>query len=83
RDKNGGEVYVALNLTPVPRPSYRLGVTQAGFYAELLNTDAAEYAGSNMGNAGGVHSLDVGAMGKPYAIDVILPPLSCVVLQKQ
>ncbi|MDX8383621.1 MAG: 1,4-alpha-glucan branching enzyme, partial [Ghiorsea sp.] len=83
RDNHGGEVYVALNLTPVPRPNYRLGVCQAGFYAELLNTDAAEYAGSNMGNAGGVQSLDVGAMGKPYAIDVVLPPLSCVVLQKQ
>jgi len=83
RDKNGGEVLVALNLTPVPRKNYRMGVAQAGFYAELLNTDSSDYGGSNMGNAGGVESYEMAVMGRQHAIEVTLPPLSCVVFQRQ
>ena len=29
------------NFTPVPRPGYRVGVPEAGWYRELLNSDAA------------------------------------------
>ena len=43
-----------VNFTPVPRPAYRIGVPEAGWYRELLNSDAAMYGGSNMGNGGGV-----------------------------
>ena len=32
----------------------RLGVPRAGRYTELLNSDAAHYGGSNVGNDGGV-----------------------------
>ena len=39
------------------RPSsahdYRVGVPDAGFYEEMLNSDAAIYGGSNVGNEGG------------------------------
>ena len=40
------------NFTPVPREHYRVGVPYEGYYRELLNSDAAAYGGSNMGNAG-------------------------------
>ena len=45
---------MVFNFTPVPRAGYRIGVPEAGFYAELLNSDSAIFGGSNVGNGGGV-----------------------------
>ena len=49
KGRNQTLVFV-VNATPVIRGGYRLGVNAAGFYQELLNTDAATYGGSNVGN---------------------------------
>ncbi len=47
-------VLVVCNFTPVPRMGYRVGVPHGGYWREMLNSDAREYAGSGMGNLGGV-----------------------------
>jgi len=47
----------------VPRLGYRIGVPDSGFYAELLNSDAAAFGGSNVGNEGGVASEPIAAHG--------------------
>jgi len=83
RDKHGGSVVVALNLTPVPRDNYRLGVPEAGYYREVMNTDSGLYGGGNIGNVGGVDSEDFAWMNKPYSVRLTLPPLSCVILRKE
>jgi len=83
RDKNGGAIVVILNLTPVPRYDYRLGVPEEGFYKEIMNTDAQMYDGSNMGNAGGVSSASLAWMGQPHSIRIVLPPLSALVLRRE
>ena len=72
----------ACNFTPIPRPSYRIGVPRAGFWAEVLNSDAADYGGSGVGNLGGVHSGDVACHGHPQSITIELPPLAVVVLRQ-
>ena len=38
----------------MPRQDYAIGVPEAGFYKEILNSDAGAFGGSNMGNGGGV-----------------------------
>lgn len=81
RDKHGGVVIVALNLTPVPRYDYRLGVPKPGHYSEILNTDSEAYGGANIGNAGGVMADDQSWMNQPHSISLTLPPLSCVILR--
>ncbi len=81
RDKNGGPVVVVLNLTPVPRGNYRLGVPVAGSYREIMNTDSEVYGGSNIGNAGGVNSEAQPWMDQPHSICITLPPLSCLVFR--
>jgi len=83
RDKHGGAVVVILNLTPVPRYDYRLGVPEGGFYKEVMNTDAEMYGGSNMGNGGGVDSESTAWMGQPHSVCMTLPPLSCLVLRRE
>ncbi|MES0370848.1 MAG: 1,4-alpha-glucan branching protein GlgB [Mariprofundaceae bacterium] len=83
RDKHGGFVVVALNMTPVAREDYRLGVPESGYYKEVMNTDSEAYGGGNIGNIGGVHSEDFECMNKPYSVQLTLPPLSCVVLHRE
>jgi 1,4-alpha-glucan branching enzyme len=68
------------NFTPVPRERYRIGVPRGGFYREALNTDAAAYGGSNMGNLGGVHTEEAEAHGHGCALCLTLPPLSTLIL---
>jgi 1,4-alpha-glucan branching enzyme len=74
-------VLVACNFTPVPRIGYRIGVPVAGAYRELLNTDAACYGGSDLGNAGGVVSQPIAWHGQPCSIVLTLPPLAVLVLK--
>jgi 1,4-alpha-glucan branching enzyme len=71
-------VLCACNFTPVVREGYRVGVPQPGAYAEVLNTDAALYGGSNVGNRGGVSSEPVPWHGKPHSVALTLPPLAAV-----
>ena len=72
---------VALNCTPVIRDDYRIGVPEAGYYAELLNSDAAAYGGSNVGNLGGVVSEAHPSHGFPHSISLRLPPLAVLILK--
>jgi len=74
-------VVSVFNFTPVPRYEYRLGVPAPGYYAELLNSDAAIYGGSNIGNAGGVESEPVPAHGFDDSIRLRVPPLGSLYLK--
>lgn len=79
RAKDPSDIVVcALNLTPVPREAYRMGVPTAGYYRELLNSDSEAYGGSNMGNAGGVQAEDRPWHGQPCSVVITLPPLAAV-----
>jgi 1,4-alpha-glucan branching enzyme len=69
-------VVVVCNLTPIPRYDYRVGVPRRCGYAEVLNTDAAEYGGGGMGNLGRVEIEDVPQHGYAQSIVLTLPPLS-------
>ncbi len=74
-------VVAAFNFTPVERPGFRIGVPAAGRWVERLNTDAAVYGGTGLGNMGGVESRPVAAQGRPDSIAVTLPPLAAVVFE--
>ena len=67
---------VVANLTPVPRYDYRLGVPNAGFWREELNSDATLYGGSGVGNFGGTETNKVPMHGHDQSLALTLPPLS-------
>jgi 1,4-alpha-glucan branching enzyme len=71
------------NFTPVPRSEYRIGVPEAGFYAELLNSDAALFGGGDVGNGGGVASEPVAAHGFEQSLRLTVPPLGCLLLKRR
>ena len=65
----GPPVLVVCNFTPVPRTNYVVGVPEGGYWRELLNSDAAHYGGSGMGNLGGVEAAPVPAQGRFHSLD--------------
>ncbi len=69
-------VLVVLNLTPVVRNDYRIGVPHPGFWKEVMNTDAKAYWGSNVGNNGGVFAEYVPCHGQPFSVVLQLPPMA-------
>jgi 1,4-alpha-glucan branching enzyme len=71
---------ILCNFTPVLRRGYRVGVPQAGHYREVLNSDAAAYGGSNVGNGGAVEAEPTPWHGRPHSINLILPPLAGLIL---
>jgi 1,4-alpha-glucan branching enzyme len=71
-------VLVVCNFTPVPRTGYRVGVPHAGYWREMLNSDAKEYNGSGLGNLGGVQAEEIETHGRPFSLKLTLPPLAAL-----
>jgi 1,4-alpha-glucan branching enzyme len=82
RARDGSFVIVGLNFTPVPRHGYRVGVPEGGRYCELFNSDSTYYGGGNVGS-GQVTAQAAPWMGHPFAIDITLPPMAAVILQRE
>jgi 1,4-alpha-glucan branching enzyme len=76
-------VVMVFNFTPVPRRQYRIGVPEAGWYGELLNSDAVVYGGGDVGNGGGAASEPVAAHGFEQSLRLTVPPLACLLLKRQ
>jgi 1,4-alpha-glucan branching enzyme len=73
-------VAVICNFTPVPRHGYIIGLPMAGQWREILNTDAAAYGGSGMGNLGGVTASRGPSHGLPHSAEILVPPLATLYL---
>ena len=71
------------NFTPVPRQNYRVGVPSGCHWREMLNSDAPLYGGSGQGNAGGLDAAPLPIRGRPYSLNLTLPPLGVVVFQPE
>ena len=82
RDRRDSVVMV-FNFTPVPRAEYRIGVPDAAWYGELLNSDAAIYGGGDVGNGGGAGSEPIPAHGFDQSLRLTVPPLGCLLLKEQ
>jgi 1,4-alpha-glucan branching enzyme len=82
RAKNPADfVEVSCNFTPMVREGYRLGVPELCWYEEILNSDSEYYSGSNVGNYPGVMAEEIPAHGRPYSIQLTLPPLATLYLK--
>jgi 1,4-alpha-glucan branching enzyme len=80
RGREADDVAVVCNFTPVVLRNYRLGVSQAGVWRELLNSDATIYGGTGQGNLGGVEAVPVTFHGRPWSLVLTLPPLAALFL---
>jgi 1,4-alpha-glucan branching enzyme len=76
-------VLVVCNFTPVLRDRYRVGVPREGRWTEILNSDAAHYGGSGVGNYGAVHTVPVTSQGRYHSLTLALPPLGALYLRHE
>jgi 1,4-alpha-glucan branching enzyme len=83
KGRTPGEVLLFVcNFTPVPRLGYCVGVPHGGHWEEILNSDAADYGGSGLGNFGGADAEPHPCHGRPYRLWVTVPPLGMVVFKR-
>ena len=80
RARDGTVAIIALNLTPVPRKHYRIGLPMQTRYRVVLNSDSQYYAGSNFGDPGLISAEAIPWMGLPYSAEISLPPLGGIVM---
>ena len=71
-----------VNLTPVPRHGYRIGV-EAGGWEVVLNSDNARYAGSGLDTPATFETQSVPAHGHDHSAELTLPPLATLILRHQ
>ncbi|MEX2380948.1 MAG: 1,4-alpha-glucan branching protein GlgB [Opitutales bacterium] len=69
---------IVFNFTPVLLENYRVGAPKGGHWQEKLNSDAEIYGGSGQGNLGGVEAVPFGWHGRPFTLNITLPPLAAV-----
>lgn len=72
---------IVLNFKPNAYHRYSIGVPYFGEYVEVLNSDRDYYNGSNQFNGLPIQSVKETTHGKPYSIDITIPPYGAVVLK--
>ena len=73
----GRPIACVANLTPLIRHDFRIGLPEGGRWTEILNSDAVEYAGSNV-LLGEVTAEDMPWHDLPHSASISLPPLGVV-----
>lgn len=74
-DRDGNEIIVLLNFTPIVREEFRIGVPVSGIYCEVFNSDDERFGGSGVVNPGEIRSESVPQNGLEQSLTLRLPPL--------
>jgi 1,4-alpha-glucan branching enzyme len=77
------QILFVCNFTPVVRENYRVGVPLEGSWREILNSDAPLYGGTGQGNYGGLSTIPLPIHGRPYTLNMRIPPLGVVAFQPE
>ncbi|MEP6956803.1 MAG: alpha amylase C-terminal domain-containing protein, partial [Chthoniobacterales bacterium] len=78
RSEVGDVIIFVVNATPQVLHGYRIGAPEAGFYREIINTDAETYGGSNIGNMGGLEADATPWQARTHSLMIEVPPLATV-----
>ncbi|MEQ8477007.1 1,4-alpha-glucan branching protein GlgB [Fulvivirga sp.] len=80
--KEKDTLIIVANFTPVVRENYRVGVSKAGAWKEIFNSDAAEYGGSGLLNKKAIKTAKTPYHGRDNSLQLNVPPLGISVLKK-
>ncbi len=75
------QLIIILNMTPVPRDNYRIGVPMQGIWNEILNSDEHHFGGSGKTNKSVIMAEEIAWQGKAYSISLTIPPLGASILK--
>jgi 1,4-alpha-glucan branching enzyme len=78
--RSDGEDYIAcaVNFTPQPYLEYRIGLPFDCELTEILNSDRAEFGGSNLYNGTVRRAEEIPQEEHPFSCEIVLPPLAAV-----
>ncbi|MDB5116634.1 MAG: glgB 1 [Mucilaginibacter sp.] len=76
------DLVIVLNLTPVIRYDFRIGVTGGGNWKEIFNSDIPNFWGSGVTNDEVIGSETVNWHGREHSINITLPPLGVAIFKK-
>ena len=68
----------AVNFTPQPYLNYRIGLPFDCELTEILNSDRAEFGGSNLYNGTVLRAEEIPQEEHPFSCEIVLPPLAAV-----
>ena len=77
-DGEDGYIACAVNFTPQPYLEYRIGLPFDCELTEILNSDRAEFGGSNLYNGLDIRAEEIPQEEHPYSCEIVLPPLAAV-----
>jgi 1,4-alpha-glucan branching enzyme len=76
------ELVIVLNMTPVTRHSYRIGVPTAGTWKEIFNSDDKHFYGAGFTNPKNMKTEEIEWQWKKNSIELTVPPLGAVILKR-
>ncbi len=80
-DARGEEIVVILNLTPVKREGFRIGLPVHGEWQEVFNSDLAEYGGEGTRNEGALKTELQAWHGFSQSASLTLPSMGAIFLK--
>lgn len=81
--QNGEELTVVVNFTPVTYENYEIGVSCAGSYEEILNSDEERFGGSGVGNKQPIRSVKKDFREYKNVLRITVPPLGACILRRK
>jgi 1,4-alpha-glucan branching enzyme len=72
---------VVCNFTPVVRTNYRIGMSTKGKVTQIFNSDDTVYGGSGVSNPKPIKIEAEPWNGRPFSVELVLPPLSVIVFK--
>lgn len=76
------DLVIVLNMTPVTRSDFRVGVPYAGNWKEIFTSDALSFWGSDVRNSIAVKSESISWHGRENSIKITVPPLAATVFKR-
>ena len=76
-------IVIVLNMTPIPREKYSIGLPKTGKLKEIFNSDAKEFNGSGNFINKKLHAIVKNCNGRENSIVLNLPPLAMIALKYQ
>ena len=74
-------IIIILNLTPVPRENYRIGLPKAGTLKEVFNSDDQKYYGTSNYKNTKLTSEEKEWNNREHSVELNLPPLGMLALK--
>lgn len=80
--KREEDILIILNMTPVAREHYAMGLEGGGEWREILNSDDSRFFGSGVVNTGILTAQEEPFHGKSHVLRLRIPPLGATILRR-